>query len=226
MIFKIVIPFLMIALTLSSCNYRMDKGLSLSEPTKFSLPEEKISQLSYGLVNQKIFFSKCISCHGNAGGINLETYSEVVKNIDLIKKAVFDEKTMPKKSSLTQEELSYLWNWIKIGAPEEAQDGSGEPKPDPIRATYDSINKHVFQSSCKDCHNPSGSGKRLLFDKDSLLNSPLELIIAGNPDESGLIVAIERADDKRMPPAKDGYAALPSETKLAIRKWIENGAKD
>ena len=212
----------------------MDKALSLDGNNKFinkfNLPDEEISQLSYSVVNQKVFASKCVSCHGDSGGINLESYSEVVKNINLIKKVVFDTKTMPKKNSLTDEELSYLWNWIKIGAPEQSQNGNTDPIPDPIPdpilATYDSISKHVFQSSCKFCHNPEGSGKRILFDKDALLNSPLELVIPGNPDESGLIVALERIDDKRMPPAQDGYSALTNEEKSAIRKWIENGAKD
>ena len=215
----------------------MEKALPLESKNQFNLvdlPAEEISQLSFSLVSQKIFASKCVSCHGNAGGINLESYPEVVKNINLIKKAVFDKKTMPKNGSLTNEELSYLWNWIKIGAPEQPQNGNTNPLPNPlpdplpgpILATYDSINKNIFQNSCKDCHNSAGSGKRILFDKDALLNSPLELVIPGNPDESGLIVALERNDDKRMPPAKEGYSALTDEAKWAIRKWIENGAKD
>ena len=86
--------------------------------------------------------------------------------------------------------------------------------------------KQIFQISCTECHSPSGTGKRILLDRESLMNSPLELIIPGNPDESGLVVSIERSDDKRMPPAKEGYVALKNEKKAAIRKWIENGAKD
>ena len=58
------------------------------------------------------------------------------------------------------------------------------------------------------------------------MNSPLELVIPGNADESGLVVALERSDDKRMPPGKEGYSVLKDDAKLAIRKWIENGAKD
>lgn len=208
------------------CNYTKLKQTSEDENLKFSLPEEKLSELSYSLISQKIFLPKCVSCHGNSGNVSLESYSDVTRNMALIKKAVFDEKTMPKRGSLTEEELSYLWNWIKLGAPDQPQNGNVDPIPEPILATYESINKNVFQTSCKDCHNPTGSGKRILFDKDSLLNSPLELIIPGNSDESGLVVAIERIDNKRMPPAKEGYAALKDDAKAAIRKWIENGAKD
>jgi uncharacterized membrane protein len=180
----------------TGCNYTILKGSQGDENLNFSLPSDKIS------------------------------YADVAKNIDLIKKVVFVEKSMPKKGFLTDEELSYLWNWIKIGAPEQASDGSVSPEPEPIISTYDSINRHVFQTSCKECHNPTGTGKRVLLDKSSLLDSPLELVIPGNPDESGLVIDLERTDDKRMPPAKEGYSALKDEAKIAIRKWIENGAKD
>lgn len=210
----------------AGCNYTILKGSQGDENLNFSLPSDKISELSYSVLNQKIFASKCVSCHGTAGNISLESYADVAKNIDLIKKVVFVEKSMPKKGFLTDEELSYLWNWIKIGAPEKASDGGVSPEPEPILPTYDSINTRVFQTSCKECHNPTGTGKRILLDKSSLLNSPLELVIPGNPDESGLVIDLERTDDKRMPPAKEGYSALKDEAKIAIRKWIESGAKD
>lgn len=223
-----LIALIIFGLSLTGCNYTTVKGSPNDLNEKFNLPEEIISELSYGVVAQKVFNARCVSCHGTSGNINLESYSEVIKNLDAIKRTVFIVKTMPKKGSLTQEELSYLWNWIKLGAPEQAQNGNNNPPVDnePMIATYESINKHVFQVSCKDCHNPAGTGKRVPLDKESLLNSPLELIIPGNPDESGLIVAIERTDDKRMPLAKEGYSALKDETKALIRKWIENGAKD
>lgn len=227
---------LFLGLSLFGCNYTKLKGSTEESNQQFNLPVNQISELSYGVLAQKVFTAKCISCHGTSGNINLESYGEVIRNLALIKKAVFIEKTMPKKGSLTQEEFSYLWNWIQIGAPEQAQSGNTNPPPenDPLVPTFDSINKHVFQKTCIDCHNPAGTGKRIALDKQSLLDSPLQLIIPGKPDEdnpgnwdeSGLIVAIERTDDKRMPPAEEGYSALDAETKSAIRKWIQNGAKD
>ncbi len=218
--------YIFLSFVMLGCNYTKLKQTSADQNLNFSLPEEKLSELSYSLISQKIFLPKCVSCHGNSGNVNLESYGDITRNIALIKKTVFDERTMPKRGSLTEEELSYLWSWIKIGAPEQAQNGNADPVLEPILPTYDSINKNVFQTSCKDCHNSTGSGKRILFDKESLLNSPLELVIPNNPDESGLVIAIERADRKRMPPIKDGYSDLKNETKIAIRKWIENGAKD
>ena len=209
------------------CNYTKLKGNDVDMNQQFNLPDEKISELSFALMAQKIFVPKCVSCHGASGNISLETYADVTRKLDLIKKSVFIEKTMPKKGSLSDEERSYLWNWIKMGAPEQQQ-GGGNPLPElePLIATYESINRHVFQTSCKECHNPAGTGKNVGLDKESLMNSPLELIIPENPDESGLVIALERSDDKRMPPEKEGYSALKDEVKVIIRKWIENGAKD
>ncbi len=207
---------------LTSCNYNVLKGSDTDQEIKYNLSPEKISQLSYNKIAQSILSTNCTSCHGNSGNINLESYSEVLKNLSLIKKVVFFDKTMPKNSNLNEEQLSILWNWIKIGAPENPDDSH----PDPLLPTFDSINKHVFQTSCKDCHNATGSAPRVLLDRESLLSSPRELILPGNPDESGLVLALERTDDNRMPPAKEGYSEVSQEVKDTIRLWIMNGAKD
>ena len=216
------------SLSMVGCNYSAVEYLKRDEDKQFTLSNDKISELSYTLLAQKVFIPKCVSCHGASGNISLENYGDITKYKDLIKKSVFIEKTMPKQGRLSNEELAYLWNWIKMDIPEFPQSGVNEPpvEAEPLKTTFASIDKNVFQVSCKDCHNPIGSGKRIGLDKDSLLNSPLELVIPGNPDESGLIISFERSDDKRMPPSKEGYAALSDQAIAVIRKWIENGAKD
>lgn len=207
---------------LVGCNYSVLKKSESAQDIKYNLSPEKISQLSYSKISQSILSTNCTMCHGNSGNINLESYSEVLKNLSLIKKVVFFDKTMPKSSNLNEEQLATLWNWIKIGAPENP-DSSPQ---DLLVPTFDSINKHVFQTSCKDCHNINGSAPRILLDKESLLNSPRELVIPGNPDESGLVLALERTDNSRMPPAKEGYSEISNDIKNTIRTWIINGAKD
>ncbi|MFZ3231526.1 MAG: c-type cytochrome domain-containing protein [Pseudobdellovibrio sp.] len=208
------------------CNYTTYKKTTDFENLKFTLQPEEISNLSYITLKNKFFAPRCNSCHGYSGNISLESYADILLNINLIKKVVFQDRTMPKQGFLSDEEQSYLWNWIKLGTPEFSANTNQDTKPEAVVATYDSINKFVFSLSCKECHSPSGSGKRVLLDKESLMNSPLELIIPGNADESGLIIAIERSDDKRMPPAKEGFSILNPEAKTAIRAWIQNGAKD
>lgn len=219
------IKMIMSLFLLVGCNYIKLKGPQ-EDVASYKLPSEKLSELSYGLLAMKVFVPKCVYCHGSSDAVKLDSYSDVVSNLSKIQSSVFEQKTMPKRGSLNTEELSYLWNWIQMGAPENARSGNPPPAKEPLLATFESLNQHVFQTSCKDCHNTTGTGKRILLDKESLMNSPLELIIPGNPDESGLVVAIERMDEKRMPPAKEGYSALSTEAKEAIRLWIQNGASD
>lgn len=214
--------FIILLSFLTSCNYNVLKNSADNQEIKYNLSPEKISQLSYNKIAQSVLSTNCTSCHGNSGYINLESYSEVLKNLPLIKKVVFFDKSMPKNSNLNEEQLATLWNWIRIGAPENPDNSP----PDFLVPTFDSINKHVLQTSCKDCHNATGSAPRVLLDRESLLTSPRELVLPGNPDESGLVLALERTDDNRMPPAKEGYSEVSIEIKNAIRTWIKNGARD
>lgn len=211
----------------TGCNYNpFAKASTVVGQQKFAMTEEKISQLSFALVTDRVFAPQCISCHGSSGGVSLRAFDAVKANIRRIEQTVFVEGSMPKDSRLSEEQMAYLWNWIRIGAPEFAQDGGVINPPDPIQPTFNSIDKNIFQVTCVKCHRPDGTGKRILLDKVSLLTSPLELVIPSNSDESGLVIALERGDDKRMPPEDEGYSALTDEEKMAVRKWIENGASD
>lgn len=208
------------------CNYTRMK--TSSDTSKYNLPLDQKGNLSYAVAAQAVFNPKCVCCHGSSGcggtpqNPFLETYAEVFANLGSIKHVVFETHTMPKRGNLDDREMSILWSWIDMGAPEVAA-GS---QPVPLGPTYESLDKNIFQPRCIICHSPGNPGKRILLGKDDLLNSPLELILPGNPDESGLVVAVERADEKRMPPAKDGNAPLNDLEKHAIRDWIQNGAKD
>ncbi len=215
-----------ITLIFAGCNYtRLKNGTDSGNANQnFGelKPGEQATMMNYKFINSRIFQAKCTSCHGNSGDVNLESYDAVKANLSKIQSAVFAEQTMPKRGTLEPDEKRLLWNWIRAGAPLD----SAEPPPpeDPLVATYDSIRTHIIETKCITCHNPTGTGKRVGLDREALLNSPLELVLPGNADESGLIIALERIDDKRMPPAKEGYVALKAEAIQVIREWIMNGA--
>lgn len=224
---KRILYLLIFLISLAGCRYSYRNGPESENNQKYILSSEKLSELSYSLLNQKVFAPKCVSCHGNSGGVNLENFAEVTNNLNGIKNSVFITGTMPRQNGLTDEEMSLLWNWIKLGAPEQAQNPTFPPVvSEPLQPTFASIDKNIFQTKCFTCHRPGQSGQRVPLDKDSLVNSPLELVIPENADESGLVIAIERTDYKRMPPAKEGYAALKDNEKEVIRLWITNGAVD
>ena len=220
---KKISSFAFLILLFSGCRYsRVVLSNSEDLNKQMNMSSEEKLKLSYNVLNQKVFFPKCVSCHGESGGVNLESYSEILKSLDLVKQSVFFTQSMPKNNFLTQDEKRLLWNWIDMDAPQQAQDPISEPPwPEPIQANYESINKNIFIPKCNSCHSTGNTGGRILLTKEDLLNSPMELVLPGNPDESGLVIAVERDDKKRMPPEKDGYAGLKDEEKIAIRKWIE-----
>ncbi len=205
------------------CEYKIYKN-SAGSNQKFDLSKETKARLSFNFIYQNILVPNCVSCHGNAGGINLETYSNVKRNLSQIRRSVFDEHSMPKRSALTTKELAILWTWIEMGAPAQLPSGDSEPSQEPLTPHFDSIDRNIFQITCVKCHSPGNSAKRILLTRFELLNSPRELVLPGNADESGLILALERSDEKRMPPAKESYSKLKEEQIRVIREWINQGA--
>ncbi|MDZ4081310.1 MAG: hypothetical protein U1E10_00110 [Bdellovibrionales bacterium] len=209
---------------LSSCNYSVLKSTgdagarSLGELSA----EERATMMNYPFINSRVLQPRCVSCHRSGEKVNLETYESVFSQLAAIDRTVFIEQTMPKRGQLKDDERRWLGNWLRAGAPLN----SPQPPPtvDPFIATYDSIRQHVFEPLCMACHNPTGTGKQILLDRQSLLDSPLVLIDLVNVDESGLLIALERTDNKRMPPAEEGYSALAPEQIKVIREWISNGA--
>lgn len=226
---KRISSFAFLIFMASGCRYSRvtipgDLNSDLNE--QMSLPAEEKLKLSYNLINQNVLVPKCTSCHGNSGGVSLETYADVLKALPEIKNSVFISQTMPKKNFLTDEENRLLWNWIELGGPLQAQKPGDEPQlPEPVQPTYESINKNVFIPKCVTCHSAGNSAWQVLLTRQELLDSPLELVLPGNPEESGLVIAVERTDHKRMPPENDGYAALKADEIAAIKKWIEDGAQ-
>lgn len=210
---------------LAACNYTVKSGNNEILTYGVLNENEKLTLMNYEYISTRIISPRCTSCHGISGHVNLETYENVIANIKEIQKTVFLEQSMPKMGTLSNYEKKILSNWISLGAPKISL-APPPANPDPLSPTFGSISRNIFEIKCISCHNSAGTGKRILLDKQSLLDSPLELIIPQNPDESGLVVSIERHDDKRMPPAKEGFTDLKFEEKAAIRIWIANGAKD
>lgn len=210
---------------LGACGFYKEK--SLKDP--FIIPAGGTVKISYQAIRQGVFLPNCVACHGNSGGVNLESYSAIKANLSKVEKAVLIDKTMPKGRPLGALELKLLDLWIKAGAPEN----SDTPTPnlplepnEPIDPSFTSIKKRIFDSKCLSCHTEGGgaSGVPLRTIQD-LLTSPRELVLPGNPDESGLWIAVSRQDNKKMPPPTSG-SPLSSEELAIIKKWIEIGAPE
>lgn len=212
-------------LILSACNYRVDKT-----PDNSSALEklaEKPDSLSYSVIKYYIFDTKCMACH-SGGNVSLNTYSLVKGRIQDIKKTAIEDLTMPpkKQGPLTKSEIKILKTWIELGAPEFAKYPVELPPEIPLEATFKSIQKNILEKRCITCHSSTGSADHIpLTSYAEILNSPREIVIPGNVEESGIVISIKRTDDKRMPPPKkvDPLSEIEIQT---IEKWILDGAKE
>lgn len=196
-----------------------------------SIPQD----VGFDFVKQEVLNPRCISCHGPEATIPLDTYAQVKSRMPGIISSVLVNKTMPKNATLTKREYDILLNWIGKGFPEKPEN-PGEPKPTPVPSPtpapvplepkFESIKANILSKKCVSCHSPGGEAKNIpLITREDLVDSPREIVMPGNPDESGIVISIERIDDKRMPPPQVGGALSAAEIQ-AVRLWIQNGAKD
>lgn len=222
-------------MALASCVFLIT-GCGAKSPLKF---EEKVSgkialePVSFMEVKNKIFIPKCIVCHGQAGNVNLETYEQAVAHLQSIKKSTLIDKRMPRAGfdKLTTAEELLLKAWIEAGGPEKPLDGSPAPAPLPVEKllpTFASIKKLIIDRKCLNCHRADGSAPRVLLNTaQEMIDSPLEIVIPENADESGLILVLDRENaTKPMPPIKTGISEVTQAEREIIRTWIMNGAKD
>lgn len=216
--------FLLFVIFTSGCNYNRLK--SNQNEGNQQISQELAKKLSFAFVYNEVFSPKCVSCHGDGNKLNLQTYSTTIVKLAEIENSVFVTQTMPKQGSLTEEQKLILKGWIQAGAPEFPASPVDPPPNETLEPKFASIDRNIFQNRCVVCHSPGNSAKHILLTHQELLDSPRELVLPGNPDESLLVIAIERDNDKRMPPAKEGYSKLKEDEILAIRKWILNGAQD
>lgn len=167
-----------ILLSLAGCNYSQTKGLNL-DSSEAVLGAE---QIDFEVVNSKIISPTCLMCHseagGNRGGLNLETYQNVIDNLDEIQARVLDRTMPPRRIGvLTDEQIKILTDWIAAGAVEKINQpvapiepvtpAPTEPPPvvvnpppaaDPPvpESTFAMVFKQVIEPSCLKCHSDAG----------------------------------------------------------------------
>jgi len=101
-----------------------------------------------------------------------------------------------------------------------------KPSEDEIEPTLSSIKKNIISVRCQICHSPGGKADHIpLITHSDFVDSPREIVLPGNPDESGIIIAISKTDDDRMPPPSTGDPLTDKQID-AIYKWIKDGALD
>ena len=94
-----------------------------------------------------------------------------------------------------------------------------------LEPTYESIRVGILEQKCLYCHAPGKRGERVPMNtKEDLINSPLEIVIPGNAEESDIILVLAPDARKMMPPLNAGPAPITEEEKNIIIQWINQGA--
>lgn len=204
----------------SSCGFYHAKAQSDSQG--FSQTD-----VSYAGVNSRIFSRQCIACHNSSSakaGVVLDNYDTVKANLGRVEDVALIKQSMPPSHPLDSGSQQLLRAWITAGAPQEGPDNPTLP---PLEPKFSSIRTVVFETRCISCHTAGGTAEKVpLVDYTALLGSPRELVLPGNAEESGLILALDRTDDNQMPPKNSGIRHLSEQDISAIKTWIQNGAKD
>lgn len=223
--------FLLLALA-TSCNYKIVKDPLNGE---ISVPGEMLETVSFEQVKEEVFSPKCIACHGNAGGVNLESHVSAHKHMNAIRKATLEAKTMPKAplSPLNDHQYEVVTAWIDAGGPDrshrDSQGGAHEPTTgsgngqENEKLNFETIKKEIIVKQCLSCHTPGEEGGKVPFvSRDQLLSSPLKLVVPGKPEESLFYTITAPGAMNMMPP----YPVNPlgMKQRKLIRQWINEGA--
>ncbi len=208
---------------------QMQKGNKNNGSSKVPTFEEAFS---------KVISPKCATCHSSDGKPPaLDNWNSVSQRIADIKRTAIDQKTMPKGSPLTIDELAVLNSWINGGAPGPGQnvepvteptpqppiEPTPNPQPPPVepnpnpnpepppQLTYAMVNEKVFAPRCYSCHDPS----------DETLLQNYENVVSN-------IQLIQKRvfEDKRRPMPPKDKGPLTEEQAALLRDWINSGTPE
>lgn len=210
---------------LVSCNYRIDKTEN-SGPV--STPRELMETVSFQQIKKEVFVPKCISCHGNAGGVNLESHASAHKHMDSIRRSVLQTKSMPKPpvNPLNDHQLELMTAWVDAGGPEHARRGgeNNVPRPEtpsnPDGPTFQKISEKIIERKCMSCHMAGEHAASIPLDTREQLLS--RLVIPGKPEESLFYTITIPGAMNMMPPYP--VAPLTDKERKLIEQWIREGA--
>lgn len=215
-------------LALSSCGFKIDKqGASTASTSGLAAYSANSGTVpGYNTIRSQIFASQCISCHGNSGGVNLETYSSAVAAASLIRNAVLVSKIMPPSGPLNDTELSAIQAWLDGGTPENDVAGSPTVSPTPTvtpspvvsssptatptsggNVTYAQVSSQIFTPSCVACH----SGSRA--------SAGIDLSTYANVVKNISLVEQQALANQSMPPSQP----LSSSNQSLLQTWINQG---
>lgn len=223
---KFALPSLLAGLLATACSPSHTVG-----PVRegIQVPQKLVEEVSFNEVFNRVLEPKCIGCHSGDAKVKLDTYTDAARLAKKIQQVAVESRQMPKApyGKLDTEELQILAAWVKAGAPEAPLNGSAAPGLIPLEPTFGSIKAKIITPRCVVCHSAGGEAWQVLLDTpQAMIDSPLEIVVPGSPDESGLTIVVQEGARKKMPPVKGDIQPLKQDEIDIISQWISLGAKD
>jgi uncharacterized membrane protein len=119
--------------------------------------------VSYKEVFGAVIAPRCVSCHNpgkSEGGVVLVTFEQNNSAAARIDKSVFVDKSMPKGSSLSEQEAQLLRAWLDQGATKEGRSGTSGSKQ-LQRVAWATVRDEIFAKKCFECHSQPRPEKNL-----------------------------------------------------------------
>lgn len=223
---RLILGLFGVVAAFSGCNSYVEKPQDHREQSTF-----EADLLSFERVSAEIFKPHCISCHGNSGGINLETYASVFRHRDAISRTVLTERSMPKGSSLPEPAEQLLAAWLRAGAPENSKKPEGAPPiPTPLEPKFSSLKKVIFEPKCLACHSGGTPQGDISFETLEMLwkspRQPLKMEDPGDPETSLLVMSLGHQPGAKPMPYPAGSTPISGAQLDVIREWIKQGAAE
>lgn len=190
----------------SELKFKELRNISEQKP---DAPNENEEPITYSLLVSTLIKPKCLGCHSadgeNAGGINLETYENVVVQMTAIKAEVMSDRMPKSRIKLTTQEKKVLFTWIDAGGPKD---------PDEVlpveKITYEAVHNKVILPRCIGCHSEEhgnvGDINLETYENVVAISSSIE----------------EQIKTGKMP--RPRTRPLTTEQKELILQWIAQGA--
>lgn len=212
--------YLLILFSFVSCNFLFAERSELV----FEIPQDMSETISFKQLKEEVLNTKCVACHGNAGGVNLESHASAHKHLDAIRRSTLQTKTMPKSpvGGLTRRQHEVLDAWITAGGPDSPVGGE-RPEEDESRESeeFKAIKDKVIIKKCLSCHLAGEqAGNIPLGTREELLTSGL--VKPGNPEGSPFYTITIPGTMNMMPPYP--VDPLTNVQRRMIEIWIRNGA--
>ena len=240
------IAFTFLLMTLGSCTYHIDKiPLELKDVPS---PMGGAFAIDFANVQKFVLQPACISCHatGSRRKPPLNKYAEVFDTVVAGK----PEQSplylslkqlggrMPNDNTmLTKNQVMWIEEWIKAGAPEKAvikdptptdpTDPTPPPDEEEIEPTFTALGEKVFKKYCYACHTGDDADHFMDISKygDVVGNSfdPL-IVVPGEPEKSKLYTDLTTLNMPRKLKGEPAPRVISESAKKAVYEWIKNGA--